>query len=391
MTVEKFHTYRDGLKINGLIYRDDEPCENNKKPVIIMSHGFTGNYTGFDFFAKKFYEYGFVSVCFNFCGGSSLDEFEGKSDGKSTDMTVSSEIEDLLEVVKYVKALSYTDNDNLYLMGESQGGFVSGLTAAKLQDEVKKLIMIFPATCIPDHARRGRLGGAEYDPKNPPEEMKLPYTIIGKKLHDDVYTMDPFSELAKYKGKVLVIHGTHDSVVNTAYSYLVKNEYEKDQCSLQIVRNMDHGFDDEMRSSLFASMRMFIEDKKELFSLRVICTHTDEVKREDKPVSEGYYCQDVYFNGYIESELFTGTIKDGGVDHQVYKDGKRESLTALYTLEGVDEESKECSLKVVNKWGENDWKPVIETDSHALSYLNGAEVTAVLEGGNLGPTIRFYM
>lgn len=155
---------------------------------------------------------------------------------------------------------------------------------------------------------------------------------------------------------------------------------------------------------------MNIEGKKELFSLHVICTHVDEVNGDEKTrrlikspavmmseeqVKAGeidkYYCQDVFFKGYIESDIFAGTVRDGGVDHQIYKDGECVELRAEYTLEGVDADSNECSFDVVNKWGVDAWRPEISTDSKALTFLNGADLIAILEDGKFGPVIRFYL
>ena len=37
-----------------------------------------------------------------------------------------------------------------------------------------------------------------------------------------------------------------------------------------------------------------------------------------------------------------------------------------------------------------DWKPVVTTDSAELAWMNGADLTAVVEDGDGGPTIRVY-
>ena len=49
----------------------------------------------------------------------------GKSDGKTTEMSVLTETKDLEAVIEYVRNLSYTDSEKILLMGCSQGGFVS--------------------------------------------------------------------------------------------------------------------------------------------------------------------------------------------------------------------------------------------------------------------------
>ena len=51
------------------------------------------------------------------------------------------------------------------LLGCSQGGFVSGLLAAELGEGViDRLIMFYPAVCIPDDARKGKMMFFRFDP-----------------------------------------------------------------------------------------------------------------------------------------------------------------------------------------------------------------------------------
>ena len=69
---------------------------------------------------------GYAAYCFDFCGGSVMGS---KSDGKTTDMSVLTEVADLEAVIAHIRSLPYTGNKPL--MGCSQGGFVSAITAAK--------------------------------------------------------------------------------------------------------------------------------------------------------------------------------------------------------------------------------------------------------------------
>lgn len=64
-------------------------------------------------------------------------------------MSVLTEVEDLLAVKKFASQHAYVDMENLILLGESQGGFVSGLAAARCGAEVKKLVMIFRRSVFP--------------------------------------------------------------------------------------------------------------------------------------------------------------------------------------------------------------------------------------------------
>ena len=197
MVEKSFTCERDGLTIRGKYYLPETAGEK-KYPCVILSHGFTGNYTDMEPFGRDFAGLGYAAFVFSFCGGGS--KFADKallSDGATTDMTISTEIEDLLTVIDYAEKQSFVDGENLILLGCSQGGLVSGLTAARCGEKIKKLIMVFPALCIPEHARRGCLGGASYDPAAVPEVMECPKTQIGRKLHEDVVQMDPYVDKRK--------------------------------------------------------------------------------------------------------------------------------------------------------------------------------------------------
>ena len=379
-----FTCQREGLTIKGMQYmpQNTEGCKN---PAMIISHGFTGNYTSMEYYCKEFCKEGYVTFCFNFCGGGRIHEDpEVKSDGDSRDMNITSEVKDLCAVIEYVKALPFVDEKQIVLMGASQGGFVSGLTAAKYGDGIQKLIMLYPALCIPDHARRGWLGGARYDPKNVPEEIDCGKTVISRKFHEDVCHMDPFLELSGYQGQVLIIHGTEDTTVDVSYSMRAKERYEKDQCALQVVRGMTHGPNEKQMISIVASIRQFLEGRREIFAFRIIITHRNiEYIGKEKH-------SDIYFTGYCDGPYFQGTILPEGVDRQISEEDQRKAVRAEYTFDGIDEDGERCFLHVVNQWGGRDWKPVITTDSKRLAWLNQKDLTAVLEGDKGGLTVRIF-
>ena len=92
-------------------------------------------------------EAGFYASAFDFCGGS----VRSRSSGESTEMTITSEKEDALAVLDYIRGVESVDNENVILFGGSQGGLVAALTAAERADEVKALALYFPALCIPEN------------------------------------------------------------------------------------------------------------------------------------------------------------------------------------------------------------------------------------------------
>lgn len=380
-----FTCKRDSLMIRGVQFLPRDYEEGKKYPAVIISHGFTGNYTDVEDFCGDFAKLGYAAFCFSFCGGSRTETAEElKSEGRTTDMTIRTEVRDLLAVMEYVQRQSFTDNGRIILMGFSQGGFVSGLAAAECPDKIYRLIMIFPALCIPDHARRGCLGGAHYDTNNVPEEIDCGQIVLGKAIHDETVCMEPYLELSAYKGKVLIIHGMEDEVVDYTYSVRAHANYGKEQCSLQLVRHMGHWINDYNHESIVASIRQFLADMKEILTFSVIITHC-----ETETVGDTLK-KDVYFTGYCDTEYFRGVIVPEGCDRQEYIQGVQTKIKAEYTLQGMDCEGEGCSLHVINQRSGDELRPIINTDSKALSWITEAELTSVIEYGKDELTVRIY-
>lgn len=238
ITESTFECVRDGLTIRGTHYR---PTGENL-PVAIVSHGFMGcqalswNYT------LALASVGYAAFCFDFCGGSAPGT--GLSDGASTDMSVLTEVKDLEAVIAYARSLPYT-SDTLLLMGCSQGGFVSALTAAKPEHKVDKLVLFYPALCIPDDAKAGRMMFAKFDPNDIPEVINCGPMVLGRCYASDVIHMDPYKEISPYSGSVLIVHGTDDKIVDITYARNAEKAYDAStpgRTKLVIIEDGAHGF-----------------------------------------------------------------------------------------------------------------------------------------------------
>lgn len=221
MKIQKsnFECKRESLTLCGTEYRPD----GDKLPIAIVCHGFMANKMTVKHYAQHLAEKGYAAYCFDFSGGCVM---LGKSDGKTTDMSVLTEVKDLLAVIEYAKRLPYTNENRILLMGCSQGGFVSALTAAKLGAEISKLVLFYPALCIPDDARSGKMMWAKFDPQNIPEIVKCGPMKLGRCYVADVINMNPFDEIKGYKGDVLIVHGTADKIVNIKYAEQAFDTYK---------------------------------------------------------------------------------------------------------------------------------------------------------------------
>lgn len=208
---------------------------NGKVPALIMSHGFNGSCGEMDKVARQLADKGIYVYCYDFCGGGN----NTKSSGKTTEMSVASEREELEYVLEEVASLDIVDK--VYLYGESQGGFVSALTAGSYPEKVSALFMLYPAFCIPDDW----LGKTE-------EELKGVINFAGvditKAYYDGVPRFDVFEHSAKFKGVVKIYHGDSDRVVDLKYSQRLVKEYEN--ATLTVIEGADHGFSPEKRNEI---------------------------------------------------------------------------------------------------------------------------------------------
>lgn len=246
-TETRFECSRDGLTIRGTEYRP----AGEKLPVAIVSHGFMAFQDTVRHYARALAQLGYCTYCFDFCGGCVV---KGQSDGETTEMSVLTEVRDLEAVITYAQSLPHTGQE-LLLMGCSQGGFVSALTAAKDPGRVSKLVLFYPALCIPDDARAGKMMFAKFDPKNIPERINCGPMKLGRCYPASVIEMDPFREIAPYRGEVLIIHGTKDAIVPAEYSRRAAACYEN--ARLHIIENGAHGFSSRHDAEAIAVLTAF--------------------------------------------------------------------------------------------------------------------------------------
>ena len=217
---EDFSCERDGLTIKGTVFL---PKGKTDCPIAVISHGFMANQMFSQIHAQNLAKMGYAAFCFDFCGGTLV----GSSDGDSTDMSVLTEAEDLKAVIEFAKSQSYTDENELVLLGCSQGGFVSAIVAAEMKEEVDALILLYPALCIPDDARSGEMMFAKFDPQNVPETFWCGPMKLGRRYVTDVIEMDPYEIINQYTGKVLIIHGNQDETVDISYALRAVETYSQ--------------------------------------------------------------------------------------------------------------------------------------------------------------------
>lgn len=229
---QDFSCQRGDLTIRGYVLIPDKECEIF--PAVIVSHGFSTNTDSTKSYAEAFVRLGYVSLYFDFCCTGL-----GRSDGDSRDMTVLTEAEDLMAVIEQVKKLPFVDENEILLAGNSQGGLVSAIVAARKPDEIKKLLLYYPAFSIPDDARRGNIIGTEIDSQNVPAEFWALNVLLGEKYVRVSQKMN-INDVYAYQHPVLICHGTSDRIVDISYAREAAKKYP---CATLVeIEGGDHGF-----------------------------------------------------------------------------------------------------------------------------------------------------
>lgn len=216
---EKFQCTRDGLTIRGVRFADDAP---GKKPVAVVSHEFMTNRLFAAPYARLLAEMGYAAYTYDFCGGCIV----GSSSGKSRDMTVWTESRDLQAVLAFARSQEDTLEDHTVLVGCSQGGLVTALTAASENAGIDALVLLYPALSVPDDARKGHMIMARFDPEQVPETMWCGPMHLGGDYASTVMDLNVFEVIPDFPGPVLLIHGDADDLVPMTYSERARDAYQ---------------------------------------------------------------------------------------------------------------------------------------------------------------------
>ena len=142
MMIEDLAYNFNGENIRGKLYLPDK---EKKQPIVIFSHGLSLDYTLMIPYAEKLYEKDIASFAFDFRGGG----YDCHSDGKISDMTIHTEMEDLNFVIDSLKKEDFVDEEKVYLAGHSQAGLVSSLVAPTRNDIKSLFLFALPSANEP--------------------------------------------------------------------------------------------------------------------------------------------------------------------------------------------------------------------------------------------------
>jgi dipeptidyl aminopeptidase/acylaminoacyl peptidase len=175
---------------------------------VVLLHGFTGMRmeSGFLFvgLSRALEAAGLASLRVDFFGS-------GESDGDFIDMTVSTERADALAILDFFAALPEIDAERIGLLGLSLGGFVASCTLPA-RPQVRAAAL-WSAAALSPRRWKDRVTPEAARSLAERDWMDWAGLRVSRRFLDDLPRHDPYAEIARYGGPVLVVHGTDDATV----------------------------------------------------------------------------------------------------------------------------------------------------------------------------------
>ena len=235
-----------GRNIYGVLNRPQ--TGEKKQPVAIIAHGFNGTHHFGKNYFKLFNELGYQCYTFDFPCGS----VNSRSDNNTMEMSILDEQKALEDIISHFKQQPDVDASRIILIGESQGGLVSALTAAKCKKDVSRLILVYPALCIPDNwnSRYPRI-------EDIPDTTRLWNVPMGRRFFTEVRDMDVFKQIKKFKNPVLIVQGDKDNIVSMDDSRRAVSIYK--DARMHVIPGAGHGFRPNEFEVLIEQIRLFLK------------------------------------------------------------------------------------------------------------------------------------
>ena len=238
-TVQELWCKNGDRKIYGKLYLPKNAP--TPLPAVLLSHSFALDHTSMNAYCIDLAKQGYAAYCFDFCGGST----SSKSDGETTDMTIYTEVSDLEAVLQRFRSMNGIDRDQIFLLGTSQGGTVSALTAARHVSEVRGLILLYPGLSMAEQVTT-----FFRDPDQISDLQLSAFALsgvpVGREYVRALHGLDVYEAIRPYTGDVLILHGSADPVVPLSYSKRAAEVYE--HAELYVIEGAGHGFNSENMS-----------------------------------------------------------------------------------------------------------------------------------------------
>lgn len=249
---------RDGLKIPAIITLPTDPEKRENLPLLVLPHGGPESYSkiSFNWLAQFFASKGYVVLQPNFRGSSGFgyafrDAGRGKW-GKEMQDDVSDGVLAMIEA-------GYADPSRVCIVGSSYGGY-SALAGGAFSPELYRCVISIgglsdlPRMLRDDKRKYGR------------QHWVISYwsKLVGESKAEEEKLRDisPVNFAKNFKAPVLLIHGSHDTVVPIKQSKMMHKALKKAgrKSELVILKGEDHWLSkSSTRLSMLEAIETFLD------------------------------------------------------------------------------------------------------------------------------------
>ena len=225
---QEIELWNQSQRIYGIAYVPE--TDHARVPLVICSHGLGESHHSNLEYAEQFARHGIAAYCFDFRGGGG-----SRSEGSTTEMSVMTEVSDLETVLESARKWDFVNHEKIVLFGASQGGIVSAITAARHAEDVGGLVLLYPAFLVHDAVHDVFQSLEEV-----PDQFSFMWITAGRPYVEDMWDYDVYAEIGHYQKRVLLLHGSRDSIVPISYSEQAAAVYEA--AEYYVIEGAGHGF-----------------------------------------------------------------------------------------------------------------------------------------------------
>lgn len=224
--------------------------DGGQLPTIACAHGFGSNYLHAVPYAWELAAAGYAVYCFDFCGGG----YASRSDGNPITMSLATEKDDCLAVMRMLSQRPEVDPNRLYLMGEGQGGFAATMAAHEAPELVRAMVLLYPAFYLHDEARR-----SFPTLKNIPVSYRQLGMRVGRCYGEVAWNTNPYTQMRDYPGHVLIVHGDEDATCPVEYSQRAAEVFP--HARLEVIHGGKHVFRERALDRSISLVHEFLDQQ----------------------------------------------------------------------------------------------------------------------------------
>ena len=240
--------------IRGVLNTPDNFCENKKYTAIIFFHGLMDDRNGINYMSIQHAKYltaaGYLVYRFDFRGC-------GESEGSFFDLTFTRQIEDGQSIYEFVENEEFVDRDKIFIRAHSMGGTVA-IKLAQLKNP-KGLILYAPGSNYSLENSNLIKSLDKLSKSQGLGEKDLGGIKLSAKIVDDSRKYNFLTMAEDYKGKVIMIRGEKDPVIEKESMTLLEKKFS--DCKYIEIENIGHNFTSyEKRLEMFELTNDFIRE-----------------------------------------------------------------------------------------------------------------------------------